>query len=881
MKIFKFFLQACIILILLGFIVLASLYLYVKSDIPSVEVLKDVELQTPMQVFTKDGKLINQFGEKRRIPITLQQVPPLLKNAFIATEDSRFYQHLGIDPIGILRSAVVLVSTGEKKQGASTITMQLARNFFLTREKAYIRKVKEIFIALNIEQLLTKDEIFELYLNKIELGNRAFGVGAAAQVYYGKNLDELTLPQMAMIAGLPKAPSALNPIRNPKRAKKRRNVVLGRMLDEKYITQQEYNEAIAAPITASFHGAEIDLYAPYISEMVRAELVALYGEDTVYTSGFKVYTSVDSTMQIAAQQALRRNLYDYDMRHGYRGAEGYLWDPQVQPPLDKDTIVAALNKEKHLADLTAAVVLAVQEQSVTILTSRGEEQQILWDGLKWARKYISATRQGAAPKTAGEILTAGAKIWVRTGANGENMLAQIPDASSALVSINPKTGRIKAVVGGFSFQQSQYNRAVQANRQIGSNIKPFIYSAALEHGYTLASVINDAPINHWDKSRGVAWRPKNSPPIYDGPVRVRRALAQSKNVVSVRLLRGVGIARAASHLEKFGFNPDAIPRNETLALGSASLTPLELATGMSVFANGGYMITPYFISEIQDASGAVLFKADPAKICAEEKPEPTQLTSEIAAQDASMTSLEEDFAAAIARNDNAMEKEQPQAEQTDSLAQTTDSEPAPTPATEPENCAVRVLSKHNAFLIADSMKSTIWGGGNWSHNTGWNGTGWRAQQLDRRDLSGKTGTTNNSVDTWFTGFNQNVLTTVWVGFDNPSMALGRTGYNNNLDKNQSFGGESGAKTALPAWIDFMQVALKDEPFAPIEQPDGLVSVRIDLASGLLSRDNDYTSRFEYFIKGTAPTRYSEMTTPSPFDLSSGDNSTTTEEEELF
>ncbi len=795
-----------------------------------MQVLKDVQLQTPMQVFTKDGLLINQFGEKRRIPVTIDEIPQTLINAFLATEDNRFYDHIGIDPIGIVRSAVVLISTGEKKQGASTITMQLARNFFLTREKAYIRKVKEIFIALHIEGVLTKDEILELYLNKIELGNRAFGIGAAAQVYYGKELKDLTLAQMAMIAGLPKAPSALNPIRNPTRAKARRNVVLGRLLTEDYITQEQYNEATSQPITAYFHGAEINLYAPYISEMVRAEMVSRYGVDKAYNSGFKIFTSVESKVQKAAQNALVNNLHSYDMRHGFRGPTDVLWNPETQPALTEQQILNKLQSVNELGTLKVAAVLSVNNKTATVLLKNGEQTTLTWDSLKWARKYITRYRQSFAPKAATDILTPGMQIWVRQNEDNNYLLSQIPEASSAIVSLDPQDGRIKAIVGGYSFEQSQYNRAIQAKRQVGSNIKPFIYSAALEKGYTLASILNDAPINQWDKSQGVAWRPKNSPAVYNGPIRIRRALAQSKNVISVRLLRGVGLQRTADHLLKFGFKDADINRSESLALGSASITPLELARGMSTFANGGHLIEPYFISEIQDAYGNVLFKANPALAC-DEEPLPTH-------------------------NVLSMHNSDDEMEQT-------------------KKCAPRIISKQNAFLIADAMNSAIWGGGSWAHKTGWSGTGWRAQALDRRDISGKTGTTNDSVDTWFSGFNSNVMTSVWVGFDNPGNALGRSTYNNNLDSSQISGAESGAKTAQPAWVEFMKAALEGKPEAPIEPPEGLVSIRIDLATGLLSHKNDYTSRFEYFEKGTAPTKY---VLSQPNDIFEEDTKT---EEELF
>ncbi|SFC53321.1 penicillin-binding protein 1A [Pseudoalteromonas denitrificans] len=822
MTLLKNILRFIIISTVIGLLTLLGLYYYVKSDIPSVDILKDVQLQTPMLVYTKDGKLINQFGEKRRIPVKIDEIPQTLINAFLATEDSRFYEHFGIDPIGIIRSAIVLITTGQKKQGASTITMQLARNFFLTREKAYIRKVKEIFIAMHIESLLSKDEILALYLNKIELGNRAFGIGAAAQVYYGKSLNELSLPEMAMLAGLPKAPSALNPIRNPKRAKSRRNIVLGRLLSENHITESQYENAIKQPITARFHGAEIEISAPYISEMVRAEMVKRYGLENAYNNGYRVYTSITSGLQLAAQYAVTNNLQQYDLRHGYRGPKLYLWNSDEEEQWHPTDILKHLKSIKEVANLKAGVVTAVFETSIQVLLKDGHFVTVQWDGLKWARPYINDNRQGKPPKTAIDILNTGAQIWLLEQDQSQYTLSQIPDASGALVSLNPQNGAILAIIGGYSFKLSQYNRAVQAKRQVGSNIKPFIYSAAINNNYTLASIMNDAAIHQWDKSQGIAWRPKNSPEKYVGPIRVRRALAQSKNVISVRLLRGVGLNKTADYLLNFGFKAQDIHRNETLALGSASLTPLELATGMATFANGGHLIEPYFISKIDDAFGNELFKAKPLIAC--------------------LTCNEQEIKDTV-------------------------------------EYAPRVISKQNAFLIANAMTSTIWGGGNWTHKTGWNGTGWRAQKLKRRDLSGKTGTTNNQVDTWFTGFNRNILTTTWVGFDNPGKSLGKTKSNSNLGKNQVSGTEAGARTAQPAWVDFMQYALKEQPIAPIEQPEGLVSVRIDLKTGLLSHKTDYTSRFEYFIKNTAPTQYIQDSEPAIFE--DNNEGKVVEEEELF
>ena len=811
----KNFLRFIIICTILGTFAVVILYFYVKPELPSVAVLKDVQLQTPMQVFTKDGRLINQFGEKKRIPVTIDQIPQDFINAILATEDNRFYEHPGIDPIGIVRSAIVLITTGQKKQGASTITMQTARNFFLTREKAFMRKIKEVFISLHIESLMSKDEILTLYLNKIPLGHRSFGIGAAAQVYYGKDLQELTLAQLATIAGLPKAPSTLNPISYPERSKKRRNVVLHRMLVEGYITQSQYDDAKNAPVTARRHGTEIDFSSPYISEKIRAEMVARFGLEGAYNNGYKVFATIDSRNQAAAQKALMDNIHNYDQRHGFRGVKIYLWNSETDAFWSRDDILTYLQSVDEFGYLKAAVVEQTDEQNAYAILKDGSSITIDWDGLKWARSYVTHSRQGPAPTVTADILHPGAFIWVQQNSSGQYQLSQVPDVSSAIVSLNPQNGAIEALVGGYSFEQSQYNRATQAKRQVGSNIKPFIYSAAIEHGYSLGTIINDAPINSWNSAQRIAWRPENSPANYDGPIRVRRALAQSKNVVAVRLLRGIGARNTVDHLLKFGFSPEDIKPHEALSLGAASLTPLEVARGMAAFANGGHLIEPYFIDRIEDAEGNVIYQAQPLVVC-------NQCTAE------------------EVRNSY--------------------------------HYAPRIISEQNAFLIADAMKTAVYG------EPGWLGTGWRAKDLKRNDLSGKTGTTNDVVDTWFSGFNSQIITTTWVGFDDPGKRLGRVQYNNNLTRYQFAGGESGARTAQPAWIVYMREALKGMPSAPIEQPEGLVSVRIDRKSGLLSRKTDKSSRFEYFIKGTAPTQFAQEEVPNLFDpYESNDVATTNEE----
>lgn len=831
-------------MILLGVITITGIYFYLKDDLPDVTALLDVKLQTPMQVYTADGELISQFGEKRRIPLKLEEMPPLLVQAFLAVEDTRFYEHPGIDIIGIFRAMTVVASSGDFSQGASTITQQLARNFFLSREKKLVRKIKEIFLAIHIEQLLTKDQILELYLNKIELGQRSFGVGAAAQVYFGKTVHELTVDEIAIIAGLPKAPSTLNPVRSASNARARRNVVLGRMFDIGVIDKAAYQQAIDAPVTSRLHGVQITASAPYIAEMVRQDIVNRFGEETAYSAGLKVYTTVNSKQQAAAKRALQQNLYDYDERHGYRGPIAQLWQSELvetenaEPefkqtePLSHEEILAYLDAQSSLEDLRPAVVTAVSSQRASVLMAGGQQVELNWEALKWARRYINDERQGAAPKAAFAILSPGMHILIRKQDN-DWRLTQVPEASSAIVAIDPHNGAIRSLVGGYSFSQSQFNRVTQAKRQVGSNIKPFVYSAALENGYTLASIMNDAPIHQWDDNAGIAWRPKNSPAVYDGPIRIREALAKSKNVVSVRLLRGVGIDNTIRHLQRFGFAATDLPRNETLALGSASLTPLELVTGYAAFANNGFLVNPYVVDKVLDENLDVLYQHNPAMVC-DNCADTEAPVKEVTESDAE-AQLDQLF------NELAQDKA-PSEQEVASV----------TP--EPKQ-AERVISEQNSFLISDALKSSVWGGGSWQHGTGWNGTAWRLQTLKRRDLSAKTGTTNDSKDTWFSGFTPDLAVTVWVGFDDANRSLGRAQWHANMGQQQSAGAESGARTALPAWLDYMQTALQDLPEQPKAPPVGLASVRIDLQSGLLSRRTDYTSSFEYFKPGTEPRQY--------------------------
>jgi penicillin-binding protein 1A len=833
-----------------GIAILLGTYFYIKSDLPSVDVLKDVRLQTPMRIFTQDGKLISQYGVKRRIPLTLEQIPEQLKQAVIATEDSRFYGHSGIDPIGMMRAIVNLVVTGEKGQGGSTLTMQMARDFFLTREKKYIRKIREIILAWHMEQLLSKQEILELYLNKVELGHRAFGFGAAAQVYYGKSLNELTLAQIATIAGLPQAPSALNPISSPERSLRRRRIVLLRMLDEEYINREQFEQAVNAPVTAKKYGAEIELDAPYLADIIYTEMIGLYGKDEAETGGYQIYSTVSSNLQAEAQQAVRKNLHDYDERHGYHGAIKQLWsievaddkdealsEPEISElinsePWPEEQMLSYLQDVQTYESMQPAIVVKVNEKDIIIFNQQGEFSIIDWDGLDWARPFINDAKQGIEPKIASDIVQAGALILIRKREDDSHwQLAQYPQASGAFVALDPKNGSAQAVVGGYSFYQSQFNRATQAKRQVGSNIKPFIYSAALENGFTLASVINDAPITQWQSGSGNAWRPENSPAEYDGPIRMRIALTKSKNVVSVRLLRAVGLDKVAEHLTRFGFSKDDIPLDETLSLGSGSHTPLEVATAMAVFANGGFLIQPHFIQRIENEMGDILWKANPKNAC-------NPCVAEI--QTNQTNSDSEDIEALLAAEFGVAQQV---------------AEPVKKILSAP-----RVISAENAFLVAEMMRSAVQINGSWDNR----GTGWRAALLMNRrsDIAGKTGTTNDVRDTWFSGFTPDLVATVWVGFDDNNRRLGRTTRNQNLvNKNPKkynyignalVGSESGAHAAQPAWIRFMQYALAGQSEHLLPMPTDLLTVRIDKGTGKLTDRTDNTSMFEYFTQGTEP-----------------------------
>ncbi|ALR78422.1 peptidoglycan glycosyltransferase/peptidoglycan DD-transpeptidase MrcA [[Enterobacter] lignolyticus] len=830
MKFVKYLFILAVCCILLGAGSIYGLYKYIEPQLPDVATLRDVRLQIPMQVYSAEGELIAQYGEKRRIPVTLNQIPPTLVKAFIATEDSRFYEHHGVDPVGIFRAASVALFSGHASQGASTITQQLARNFFLSPEKTLMRKIKEAFLAIRIEQLLNKDEILELYLNKIYLGYRAYGVGAAAQVYFGKTVDQLTLNEMAVIAGLPKAPSTFNPLYSMDRATARRNVVLSRMLSEGYITQAQYDETSREPIDASYHAPEIAFSAPYLTEMVRQEMVNRYG-DKAYEDGYRIYTTITRKDQLAAQQAVRNNVMDYDMRHGYRGPANVLWKVG-ETPWDSKKITDSLKSLPTYGPLEPAVVTATGPQEATVVMADGTSAALSMDGMRWARPYRSDTLQGATPRKVTDVVQTGQQIWIRQ-VNNSWWLAQVPDVNSALVSVNPQNGAIIALVGGFDFNQSKFNRATQALRQVGSNIKPFLYTAAMDKGLTLASVLNDVPISRWDAGAGSDWRPKNSPPEYAGPIRLRQGLGQSKNVVMVRAMRAMGVDYAAEYLQRFGFPADNIVHTESLALGSASFTPLQVARGYSVMANGGFLIDPYFISKIENDQGNVLFEAKPKIACADcdipviygdtpksnvlenKDVEDVAISQEPQNANVPMPSLEQANQALVARSGG-------------------------------QEYAPHVISTPLAFLIKSALNTNIFG------EPGWQGTGWRAgRDLQRKDIGGKTGTTNSSKDAWFSGYGPGVVTSVWIGFDDHRRDLGRTTASGAI-KDQISGYEGGAKSAQPAWDAFMKSVLQGVPEQPLTPPTGVVTVNIDRSTGQLA--NGGNSREEYFIEGTQPTQ---------------------------
>jgi len=731
--------------------------LYLESTLPSVEMLKDMHLQVPLKVFTNDGKLIAEFGEERRTPIKLNQIPKDLIHAVLATEDRRFFEHPGVDFRGLMRAAVNLLTSSSIKQGGSTITMQVARNFFLTRNKTFIRKLSEILLALKIEKGLSKDEILELYLNQIYFGKRAYGIAAAAEVYYGTTVEKLSLDQIAMLAGLPQAPSNINPLHDPDAAFKRRKHVLERMLSYEFITEEQYRTAVDAPLPTKSHGRTVALEAPYVAEMVRQDLFARYG-DAIYALGYEVYTTIDSQMQLAANQAIKRALLEYDQRHGYRKTKiHFKLSRNKTPEQELENWSHDLKEVPIVGNLLPGVVMKIATTHISVLLQDGRYIDIPWAGLSWARPQLKGdrlkgSRVGASPKKPADIVTLGDVIYAEETQNQSWKMAQIPEVGGALVALEPDTGSILALVGGFDYGHSSFNRVTQAERQPGSNFKPFLYAAALNEGFTLASILSDAPVVYTDPVTGVTWRPKNDKNKTYGPTRLRVSLMRSQNTATVRLLQAVGMQKFIEFGQKFGFTKEKLPPYLSVALGAAQFTPLEIASGYCVFANGGNQVTPNFIKTIKDYQGNLVYEA----------PKPTS-----------------------------------------------------TPSIGPEI----------SYLMTSALQDAIQGG-----------TGRRAKSLGRKDLAGKTGTTNDWMDAWYSGYNRDIVVTTWVGFD----------------ENRSLK-EYGAMAALPMWMYFMEAALKDKPEHSLDPPPGIVSVKIDPNTGLLAREDQESAVYEFFTENNIPT----------------------------
>ncbi len=768
---------------LLAFLLIGIAVYATYSKLPSVEILKDIRLQVPLKIFSADAQLIAEFGEIRRTPIPFEQIPKTLIHAVLATEDRRFYEHPGVDMRGLLRSSLSLLTTFSKKQGGgSTITMQIARNFFLTRKISMSRKLSEILLAFEIEKELSKDEILALYLNKIYFGKRAYGVVAAAHVYYGKTVDQLSLDQIAMLAGLPQAPSSINPFHNPEAAYKRRKHVLDRMRSYGFIAQKEYDAALHAPMPIPLNTRPNTVEAPYVAEMVRQALFAQYG-DSIYESGFEVYTTIDSSKQEAANQALRRALLEYDQRHGYRrSGQRILLSRSKTAEEDLSACLDQLREIPGYPPLIPGVVMRIDEHKIAVLIQDGRYIEIPWKGLSWARPQTKNHGLGPAPQKPADVVQLGDLIYAMQDAQEAWKMAQIPEVGAALVAIEPQTGALLALVGGFDYALSSFNRATQAERLPGSNFKPFLYAAALSEGYTLASVINDAPVIYTDPSTGVTWRPQNDTKKFYGPTRLRVSLKRSQNMVTIRLLRAIGIPKFIAALERFGFRAQKCPPYLSLALGTAQVTPLEMASAYSALANGGQRCTPYWITRIKDYQGKIIYEA-------------------------------------------------------------------------PKVAPVPVIDPRVAFLITSALQDAIQ-----------SGTGQRAKSLGRKDLAGKTGTTNDYVDAWYSGYNPKLAASAWIGFNDSRSVK-----------------EYGSMATLPIWMYFMEAALKGTPDQPLRPPAGIIRTKIDPETGLLAQVTQSDAIYEFFTEETLPTDKDGSGTPqAPLkpgtaeDISMGTEETSTD-----
>jgi len=728
---------------LAGFVVLLA-----YPNLPSIEVLTAYQPKVPLRVYTADGALIGEFGEERRAVVRIDQVPEIMKQAILAAEDERFYRHQGVDYVGVIRAAYSNLLAGGKRQGASTITMQVARNFFLSSEKTLTRKAYEALLAFKIEAGLTKDEILEIYINQIYLGQRAYGFAAASQIYFGRALADVSVAEAAMLAGLPKAPSSFNPVVNPRRAKQRQLYVLRRMRELGYITEEQYTTAQAQPLVVRRDFDDFSVHGEYVAEMVRQVLYDRY-PDEVYTSGLRVYTTITKRDQESAYQALRRGVLEYERRHGYRGPERYV---EVPANAGEDALEDALHESSDYDDIRAAVVLQASPKEVRAYLRGGETVTVKGEGLRFAAHALDAK----APPN--RRVRRGAIIRVHQRDRGAWEIIQLPEVEAALVSLDPITGAVRALVGGFEFSRNKYNHVTQAWRQPGSSFKPFIYSAALEKGFTVATVVNDAPVVvDAEQTGGQVWEPKNYEDTYEGPMRLRTALARSKNMVSIRVLQSIGPQYAQDFITRFGFDPARHPPYLTMALGAGSVSPWQMARAYAVFANGGYLVDPYLIERIVDDRGNLLAQAQPARAGDE---------------------------------------------------------------------SLRVIDIRNAFIMNSLM-----------HDVVRYGTGARANALGRGDLAGKTGTTNDNVDAWFAGYQPTLVSIAWIGFDQPKK-LGKH--------------ETGARAALPIWMGYMGEALKGVPEMGADPPEGVVTVKIDPATGMQAPENSETGQPEYFYRENMP-----------------------------
>jgi penicillin-binding protein 1A len=763
---------------------LAGVFLYLNPQIPTAETYRHVRIETPLRIFAEGGQLMAEFGERRVIPLKFADVPPLFVHALLDTEDKRFYSHGGVDFVSLLNDSIELVLNREIKSGASTITMQLAKNISFSPEQTFIRKFKEMLLALKIERELTKDEILELYFNVVPFGKRAYGAQAAAFTYYGRPLNQLDVAQLAMLAGIPQAPSAGNPINGPERAMRRRNLVLSRMLEQDSITQAQYDVAVNSPNTATVHERDLDIAAPYASEWVRQQLVARYGAE-VYSSGYEALTTVDAHLQNVATKAVRDGVFLYDRRHGYRGPVAHL-----ELPGDADAMRIAIQQElvpfpPHVG-LEAGVVVSVAPDQFAAMRANGETVTIPIALFKWARRFIDANSKGEPPAKASDVVATGDVVWLKHVQEGW-ALSQMPDIQSTLVAMNPNNGAIKAIVGGFDFSANQFNHALQASRQPGSGFKPFVYSAALNAGITPASIFMDAPLVFEDDNLEAAYRPKNDGGRYNGPTRLREALYRSINLVSIRVLMQVGAGDVLEYVKRFGFDTSEFPRNTQLAIGGGTMgvTPLQMARAYATFANGGYLVEPNIVKEVKNMAGEVIYKANYPVVCRDcPPPAPTPITNENGA-----------------------------AAPTDAVASD-----APIPAP-------RVIDEGNAFIMNSMLQDVIK-----------RGTAIRARSLNRNDIAGKTGTTNEA-DTWFNGYQKNLVASVWVGFS---------------DHRPVGDNEYGSNSPLPIWMDFMKVALDGVPEEVRQQPPGVVTLKIDPRSGEPALPDDQNAIFEYFLAGHTP-----------------------------